>query len=631
LLYQIVNAIRIKRFRRLMGRISSLESTIQGCSDAELKEKTPYFRQRLRRGASLSAILPEAFAVVREVARRIIGLRPYDVQLAGGIAIHRGMIAEMQTGEGKTLVATMPAYLNALTGKGVHIITVNDYLARRDAEWMGPIYQFLGLRVACVSHGITDQERHDAYAASITYGTNKEFAFDYLRDRLRIEAATREAGKGLFERSLGSLGAGIQRPHYYAIVDEVDSILIDEARVPLIIADAPKRESPHAPAIRLADRVAETLVRGVHFGVDARKKDVFLTDDGRSVLRERQARAEASIPINRPLELLVEQALRARLFFTRDREYLIGDGKAIIVDEFTGRKLPDRSWNTGLHQAIQAKERLDITSENRTLAQVTFQRYFKLYDKLSGMTGTARSSRREFWKVYKLKVVTIPTDRPLRRKMLPDRIFRSRRVKNEAVADRVAQMTDLGRPVLIGTRSVKRSEEVGKILSRRGIAHVILNARQDAQEAAIIAQAGHPRTVTIATNMAGRGVDIILGDGVAQAGGLHVIGTERHDARRIDLQLGGRSGRQGDLGSFEFFLSFEDEILRTWKRALAVWLRRDADTWKAKLLPKPILRTLFVIAQHAAERRHLNVRMLLMEHDKWLEESKGNLGVPVWG
>ena len=631
MLYGIVNAIRIKRFRRLMGRISSLESTIQGCSDAELKEKTPYFRQRLRRGASLSAILPEAFAVVRETARRTIGLRPYDVQLAGGIAIHRGMIAEMQTGEGKTLAATMPTYLNALTGKGVHIVTVNDYLARRDAEWMGPVYQFLGLRVACIYHGITDQERHDAYAAPITYGTNKEFAFDYLRDRLRIDAAARDAGKGLFERSLGSLGAGIQRPHYHAIVDEVDSILIDEARVPLIIADAPKSESPHAPAVRLADRVAETLVRGVHFGVDARKKDVFLTDDGRSVLRERQARAEASIPINRPLELLVEQALRARLFFTRDREYLVADDKVIIVDEFTGRKLPDRSWNTGLHQAIQAKERLDITGENRTLAQVTFQRYFKLYDKLSGMTGTARSSRGEFWKVYKLKVVTVPTDRPLRRKMHPDKVFRSRRAKNEAVAERVSEITGLGRPVLIGTRSVKRSEELGRVLSRRGVAHVMLNARQDAQEARIIAQAGHPRTVTIATNMAGRGVDIILGDGVAEAGGLHVIGTERHDARRIDLQLGGRSGRQGDAGSFEFFLSFEDEILRTWKRRLAVWLRRSAGTWEVKLLPTFILRVLFVIAQHAAERRHLNVRMLLMEHDKWLEESKGNLGVPVWG
>ncbi|MFH0965293.1 MAG: preprotein translocase subunit SecA [Planctomycetota bacterium] len=634
MLYEGVNWVKVRGLMRRARAVAALEGEVQKLSEAELVGKTAAFRERVRTGEKLEAVLPEAFACVREAARRTIGLRHYDVQVAGGVALHRGKAVEMQTGEGKTLAATMPAYLNALTGRGVHIVTVNDYLAKRDTEWMGPIYQFLGLRVGCIAHGMTHEERRSAYRAHVTYGTNKEFAFDYLRDQLRRHASRRSSAAGVFERwksGEGSEGAGtVQRAHHYAIVDEVDSILIDEARVPLIISDAAPEESPYAKAIRLADRIAGRLVRGTQYGIDVVKQDAYLTEAGKALAAESFAQVAAEVPPGRPFAHFVEQALRARQFYVRDREYLVTDDKVIIVDEFTGRALPDRSWSVGLHQAIQAKEGLPVTAETRTLGMVTFQRYFKLYEKLCGMTGTARSSRGEFRRVFHLEVVSIPTNRRLRRRNAGDLIYADRRRKNEAIVGRILELHAQGRPVLVGTRSVKRNEELAAMLSERGIEHAVLNARQHAEEAKIIARAGELGRVTIATNMAGRGVDIVLGDGVAALGGLAVIGTERHDARRIDLQLGGRAGRQGDLGSFEFYLSFEDDILREWKRGLAARLR-----WRYRRRsgtpPRTLMGLLFPTAQRSAERKHLNARMLLMEYDEWLEKSKGNLGLPSWG
>ena len=425
----------------------------------------------------------------------------------------------------------------------------------------------------------------------------------------------------------------VQRPHNYAIVDEVDSILIDESRVPLIISDAAPDESPYADAVRLADRVAVALVRGDQFVVDHAKRDVYLTEEGRRHVLSSVSHLSLGIPATRPFDHFVEQALRARQLHVRDREYLVGGDKVVIVDEFTGRAQPDRSWSVGLHQAVQAKEGVPVTAENRTLGMVTFQRYFKLYKKLSGMTGTAWSSRREFRKVFKLRVVRIPTNRPLRRRSLGDQVLTGRKAKNEAIAERIAEMNAKGRPVLVGTRTVKRSEEVSALLMEKGIAHSVLNARQDAEEAAVVAKAGQRGTVTIATNMAGRGVDIVLGEGVAEMGGLHVIGTERHDARRIDLQLGGRAGRQGDPGSFEFYLSLEDDILRQWSRRYSARRRRRLRSRRGGRGRRPgrISAFFFRIAQRAAERRHLNARVLLMEYDEWLEKSKGNLGLPTWG
>ena len=632
LVFSVANTLRLARYRAAVKQINAIEPTLTECPADALRAKTNDFRTQLRKGASLDTLLPEAFAVVREACRRTVGLRPYDVQLVGGMAIHDGCIAEMQTGEGKTLVATMPAYLNALPGQGVHVVTVNDYLAQRDTEWMGPVYEFLGLRLACILHGMTSEQKRDAYNAHITYGTNKEFAFDYLRDRLAATALERQAGKGLFERYHSAAGSGMQRPHHCAIVDEIDSILIDEARVPLIISEAPEGESPYADVIRYGDAVAGALRRDAHFVLDGPKKDVYLTDDGRHAVHENALKAPDEVPPHRPFQLIVEQALRARHFYARDREYMVADDKIVIIDEFTGRKQPDRSWSIGLHQAVEAKEGVSVTGENRTRAQVTYQRYFKLYKKLSGMTGTARTSRREFWKVFRLPVVAIPTHRPMRRRMLPDRVYAGRRARDEAIAKRVEDLHKIeSRPVLIGTRTVRQSERLSKLFFDKGVDHVVLNARQDADEAAVIARAGRPGAVTIATNMAGRGVDIVLGPGVDDIGGLHVIGTERHDARRIDLQLGGRCGRQGDPGSFEFFLSCEDDILRNWKRGLSVRLRRNFATWEVRLIPRWLLKTLFVLAQRAAERRHLNTRMMLMEYDEWLDKSKKDLGVATWG
>jgi len=562
---------------------------------------------------------------VREAARRQIGERHFDVQVIGAAALHRGWVAEMQTGEGKTLTATMPAFLNALTGRGVHVVTVNDYLAKRDAEWMGPIYRVLGLSVGCLVHGLNDEQRTAAYRADVTYGTNKEFAFDYLRDQLRLHAAKSKEVIGVFER--WGRGSPLQREHNYAIVDEADSILVDEARVPLIISERESGESPYADAYRAARELALQLAEEQDFTVDTAARRLELTSFG---LDRARGAIGVSPPPNRPFEHLVTQAMRAERLFQRDREYLVIDGKVAIVDEFTGRILPDRTWSIGLHQAIEAKEGVTITQENRTLASVTFQRYFRLYRKLAGMTGTAYEARREFRRIFGMRTVTIPTNRPLRRVHLPYRVFAGWDDKNEAIIKRINELRSLGRPVLAGTRSVHRSECLSTLLSERGIEHNVLNARNHSQEAAVIAEAGQPERVTISTNMAGRGVDIRLGNGIAQLGGLHVLGTELHEAGRIDRQLGGRTGRQGDPGTYEFFLCLEDEILFRWNRRLASRLLKRARRHDSKELGTFHL-ALFYIAQYWIERRCLRIRLDLVEYDKKLDEMKGNLGVPSWG
>jgi len=628
--FLVANRIRLARLRPVVVRVNGLEAETAARSDAQLRQSAAALRRRLSMGESLDDLLPEAFALVREAARRHIGERPYDVQVLGAAALHAGWIAEMQTGEGKTLTATMPAFLNALMGRGVHIVTVNDYLAQRDANWMGAIYRALGLMVGCLVHGISDAERIAAYQADITYGTNKEFAFDYLRDQLRQHAARQRRAATVLERVGGPAGpaAGrVQRAHHYAIVDEVDSILIDEARVPLIISERESVESAFANAYRSARELALQLSQPRDYSLDASRRGVELTQRG--IARARAA-AVTPLPPARPFEHMVRQALQAELLFERDRDYLVMDGKVTIVDEFTGRTLPDRSWSLGLHQAVEAKEGVPITEENRTLASVTFQRYFKLYRKLAGMTGTARQSRGEFGKVFGLPVVSVPTNRPLHRTTLPYRVFGTWEAKRRAVLNRIEELHRLGRPVLVGTRSVRRSEELSQLLTERGIAHNVLNARQHAREAAIVAEAGQRARVTIATNMAGRGVDILLGAGVAGLGGLHVLGTEMHEAGRIDHQLGGRAGRQGDAGSYEFFVSLEDELLMRWSKAVASRLARWAGREEKRFL-RPLYRLLFDVAQRAIERRHLRIRVDLLDYDKRLEEMKGQLGVPAWG
>ena len=628
--YHVARRIRIRMLGPAVERVNALDAEVSGRSDAELKGSAAALRQRLSLGATLDELLPEAFALVREAAQRTIGQRHFDVQVLGAAAIHRGWIAEMQTGEGKTLAATMPAFLNALPGRGVHVVTTNDYLAQRDAEWMGGIYRALGLTVGCAVHGMPDDERAQAYRADITYGTNKEFAFDYLRDQLRAHAARRERAGGVLERA-GSPAGGrltrVQRSHHFAIVDEVDSILIDEARVPLIISDREGGESRYADSYAAARRIGLGLRLGRDYTLDIPGRRAELTLDG--IARVREA-APVPIPPSRPMEHLVRQALQAEHLFQRDKDYLVVDGKVSIVDEFTGRMLPDRSWSLGLHQLVEAKEGVAVTDENRTLASVTFQRYFNLYRKLAGMTGTARESRHEFAKVFGMPVVSIPTNRPMRRRKLAYRVYATWDRKYRAIIQRILEMHEQGRPVLVGTRSVRRSETLSEMLKQAGVPHNVLNARHHAREAAIIAEAGQRGRVTIATNMAGRGVDITLGAGVADLGGLHVLGTELHEAGRIDRQLGGRAGRQGDPGSFEFAVCLEDELLGRWNKGIALWLARRARRRDRDRLPGFWL-LLFEVAQHAIERRHLRIRLDLREYDEQLEKMKGTLGVPVWG
>ncbi|HRT27018.1 MAG TPA: preprotein translocase subunit SecA, partial [Syntrophales bacterium] len=536
------NDRELKRLSVILDEINGLEESIKRLTDAQLQAKTGFFKERLEQGAELDDILPEAFAVAREAARRTLGMRPFDVQVIGGLVLHEGKIAEMKTGEGKTLAATMPVYLNALKGRGVHVVTVNDYLAKRDAQWMGPVYRFLGLSVGVIVNGIEDDERRAAYNADITYGTNNEFGFDYLRDNMKF-----------------SLDDYVQREFYYAIVDEVDSILIDEARTPLIISGSSEESTDKYYRI---NQIIPRLRKDRDYTVDEKTRTVVLTEEG--VAHAEKLLKVANLYDPRNIEILhhVNQGLKAHTLFKRDVDYLVKDGQVIIVDEFTGRVMPGRRYSDGLHQALEAKEHVKIERENQTLATITFQNYFRMYEKLAGMTGTADTEAQEFKEIYGLDVVVVPTNMPMIRVDHPDLIYKTEKEKFKAVVEEIKELNKLGRPVLVGTISIEKSELLSKMLTREGIKHHVLNAKHHEREAEIIAQAGQRGAVTISTNMAGRGTDIKLGPGVAELGGLHVLGTERHESRRIDNQLRGRSGRQGDKGSSRFYLSLEDDLLR---------------------------------------------------------------------
>jgi len=682
----------LKRLRPFVAAINAKEPETEKLSDEGLRRKTAEFRQRLANGETLDDLLPEAFAVVREAGRRILKMRHFDVQLIGGIVLHRGKIAEMKTGEGKTLVATLPAYLNALQGKGVHVVTVNDYLARRDSEWMGRLYRFLGMSVGVIQHDLNDQERQVAYAADITYGTNNEFGFDYLRDNMKFD-----------------LAQYVQRGHNFAIVDEVDSILIDEARTPLIIS-GPAEESTdlYYEVDRIIPRLApgavtqgnvkaedrEELEKTGDYLVDEKHKTVTLTETGMAkaekMLEHRLQPGGLYDPVNMPLLHHINQALRAHTLFKLDVDYMIKDGGVVIVDEFTGRLMPGRRWSDGLHQAVEAKEKVKIERENQTLATVTFQNYFRKYRKLAGMTGTADTEAEEFAKIYKLDVMVAPTNRPLRRIEEPDTVYRTEREKYEAIVADIIENQKIGRPVLVGTVSIEKSERLSKLLKLRGIRHVVLNAKYHAQEAEIVAQAGRKNTVTIATNMAGRGTDILLGgnpefmarqqtladeiaeklpkgqekfvddeefvyffhldsfyrvsspeyerifsalkqqtdaehDEVVALGGLHIIATERHEARRIDNQLRGRAGRQGDPGSSRFYLSLEDDLMRIFGSDRISGLMQRLGMEEGVPIEHKMVTNAIARAQKQVEAQNFSVRKHLLEYDDVMNKQRESI------
>ena len=683
------NDRELKRLRPVVAQVNGFEPRIQALSDDELRAKTTEFRERLGRGETLDDLLPEAFAVVREAGRRVLNMRHYDVQLIGGMVLHSGTIAEMKTGEGKTLVATLPAYLNALEGKGVHVVTVNDYLARRDSEWMGRVYRFLGLTVGVIQHELNDQQRQAAYGCDITYGTNNEFGFDYLRDNMKFE-----------------LDRMVQRGHHFAIVDEVDSILIDEARTPLIIsgpAEAStdlyyevdriipklKKGEVHQGQVKSEDR--DRLEASGDYTVDEKNKTVTLTEAGMAhcerLLAHRLQAGGLYDPANMPLLHHIQQALRAHVHYHLDVQYMIKDGQVVIVDEFTGRLMPGRRWSDGLHQAVEAKEGVKIERENQTLATITFQNFFRKYKKLSGMTGTAETEAAEFAKIYNLDVIVIPTNRPMRRIEEPDLVYRTEGEKWNAIVDDIIGRQNEGRPVLVGTVSIEKSERLSGMLKKRGVKHIVLNAKYHAQEAEIVAQAGRVEAVTIATNMAGRGTDILLGgnaehmarqqciaEGVAEKvirgqekyvdddefvnffmvdsfyrvprtdwerifgffrqqcadqhkevvarGGLHIIGTERHEARRIDNQLRGRAGRQGDPGSSRFYLSLEDDLMRIFGSDRIAGLMQRLGMEEGVPIEHGMVTKAIERAQRQVEAQNFSVRKHLLEYDDVMNKQR---------
>ncbi|MBI4241066.1 MAG: preprotein translocase subunit SecA [Candidatus Rokubacteria bacterium] len=612
---------RSRRWDRLLGRVASHGRALDGLSDRELQEGAEDLQLPLRREGFQDDLVARSFAVVREAAGRTIGERHFDVQLRGGWVLLCGMVAEMETGEGKTLTATLPACTAALAGIPVHIVTVNDYLARRDAEWMGPIYRALGLTVGLIVHGMTPEARRAAYACDVTYCTNKEIAFDYLRDRIALRGQPGRIHLQL-ERLAGQdarLRQIVHRGLYYAIVDEADSVLVDEARTPLIISggngDGTERRVWDA-ALAIAARMAQ----GADFVIEGRERAVRLTPAGQTRL-ENLARPLGGVWAGRlRREELARQALTARHLFLRDEHYLVRDGKVQIVDEFTGRLMPDRSWEHGLHQMIEAKEGCSITSQKDALARISYQRLFRRYLRLAGMTGTAREVAAELWAVYRLPVVRVPTNRPLIRHGHPDRVFPTAEAKWRAVVERVVSLHAEGRPILVGTRSVEASENLSRRLTAADLPHQVLNARQDREEAEIIARAGEPGRITVATNMAGRGTDIHLAPGVAQRGGLHVIATERHEARRIDRQLFGRCGRQGNPGSYEAIVSIEDEIVTIYAGRVCRWVSRQVAR-QGRPAARWIGALVFRSAQRAAERLHARMRRDLLKMDEHLESA----------
>ena len=596
------NERNLKKLAPIVDEINSFEPEIKKLSDSELRGKTAEFKQRLEKGEELDDLLPEAFAVVREASARTLGMRPFDVQLIGGVVLHQGTIAEMKTGEGKTLVATMPIYLNALSGKGVHLVTVNDYLARRDSEWMGQIYKFLGLSVGVIVHGLDDVERQQAYNADITYGTNNEFGFDYLRDNMkfRIEEL-------------------VQRDLHYAIVDEVDSILIDEARTPLIISGPAEKSTELYYRV---NRIIPQIREESHYTKEEKTRSVALNEDG-------VARVERLLGIenlydarNMTINHHVQQALRAHVLFKRDVDYIVKEGQVIIVDEFTGRLMPGRRYSDGLHQALEAKEGVKVENENQTLASITFQNYFRMYEKLAGMTGTADTEAAEFAKIYKLDVVVVPTHQKMIRTDFPDCIYRTESEKFKAVAGEIKELHSIKKPVLVGTISITKSEKLSEMLKRSGVPHQVLNAKHHEKEAEIVARAGQPGSVTISTNMAGRGTDIVLGPGVVEVGGLHIIGTERHEARRIDNQLRGRSGRQGDPGSSRFYLSLEDDLMRIFAADRLSGLMQRIGMAEDEPIEHRLISKAIENAQSRVEDHNFSIRKQIIEYDDVMNQQR---------
>ena len=597
------NEKELKQIKVIVDKINSLEKSMESLSSANLAAKTGEFKVRLQKGETLDDLLPEAFAVVREASRRVTGMRHFDVQMIGGIVLHRGKIAEMRTGEGKTLVATLPVYLNALTGKGVHVVTVNDYLAKRDSEDMGRIYKALGLSVGLIVHDMNPHERRAAYTADVTYGTNNEFGFDYLRDNMVV-----------------NVDQMVQRELNFCIVDEVDSILIDEARTPLIISGPGEKSTD---LYRILAQVVSTMSEGEDYTVDEKTKQVAPTEVG-------IAKAEQMLGIKNLYDTehgidfshQIMCALKAKALMHRDRDYVVKDGQVIIVDEFTGRLMFGRRFSEGLHQAIEAKEGVKVERESQTLATITFQNYFRMYNKLAGMTGTAKTEEQEFQKIYNLSVVVVPTNKPMIRTDAPDVIYKTKLAKYKAAVNEIEACHKSGRPVLVGTTSIAQSEELSAMLKRRGIAHNVLNAKYHEQEAEIISHAGQYGAVTIATNMAGRGTDIVLGEGVPELGGLHIIGTERHESRRIDNQLRGRCARQGDPGSSKFFLSLEDDLMRLFGSDNIAGIMdklgmEDDEPIEHSLVTKSIEN-----AQKKVEGRNFNIRKYVLEYDDVMNQQR---------
>ncbi len=592
----------IAEYRSVVDRINALEPKMQGLTDDKLVGMTRQFKERLAAGETLDDLLPEAFAVVREGSRRVLGMRHFDVQLIGGMCLHDGRIAEMRTGEGKTLVATLPVYLNALTGKGVHMVTVNDYLAKRDSEWMGRLYRFLGLSVGLIAHDMDFPERKFAYGCDVTFGTNNEFGFDYLRDNMVID-----------ERQM------VQRPLHYAIVDEVDSILIDEARTPLIIS-GPGQKSTDI-YVKMAHAVA-TLKEGTDYKVDEKQKTISPADSAVPKIEKLIGVQNLYAPENIEYSHCFMAALRAKALMKRDRDYIVKDGEVVIVDEFTGRVMPGRRFSDGLHQAIEAKEGVKVQRESQTLATITFQNYFRMYDKLAGMTGTAKTEEDEFLKIYNLPVIVVPTNKPVRRIDYPDVIYKTKRAKYKAVGRAVSEIHAKGQPTLIGTTSITQSEELSDILKHLGIPHNVLNAKNHEKEAQIIADAGQKGAVTIATNMAGRGTDIKLGEGVAELGGLFIIGTERHESRRIDNQLRGRAGRQGDPGASRFFLSLEDDLLRLFASDRITKIMDKLGMEEDEPIEHKIITNSIEHAQKKVEARNFDIRKHVLEYDDVMNQQR---------
>ncbi|MBX7148527.1 preprotein translocase subunit SecA [bacterium] len=633
------NDRELKRIRPLVNQVAAFEPALQKLSDAELAAKTTEFRNKLAQGATLNDIMPEAFAVCREGGRRVLGMRHFDVQLIGGAVLHEGKIAEMRTGEGKTLVATLPCYLNALSGKGVHVVTVNDYLAKRDSEWMGRLYKFLGLSVGVIVHGLNDAQRREAYHADITYGTNNEFGFDFLRDNMKF-----------------TLDTMVQREFNYAIVDEVDSILIDEARTPLIISGPAEESTDKYVKI---NAIIPGLEQNKHYQIDEKSRTAVLTEEGVLEVENRLHVDNLYDPKNIEILHHVSQALRAHTLYKGDVDYVVKDGKVIIVDEFTGRLMPGRRWSDGLHQAIEAKERVRIENENQTLASITFQNYFRMYKKLSGMTGTADTEAPEFAKIYNLEVVAIPTNRSNVREDLNDVIYKNMKAKFKAVVEDIKTLHDEGRPILVGTIAIEKSEILSDMLKRRGVPHNVLNAKHHEKEAEIVAQAGRYGAVTVSTNMAGRGTDIVLGGNaeflakaelghdvditsdqyktvlekykkqceaerakVVEKGGLIIIGTERHESRRIDNQLRGRAGRQGDPGSTRFYVALDDDLMRIFGSDRIANVMEKLGMEEDETIEHSWISKAIENAQKKVEAHHFDMRKTVLEYDDVMNQQR---------